>query len=138
MNGQRLYLSREKLIGGVAGGIAEYFGIDPTIVRLLFVVGLWANGITVALYIAGMIIIPERPLGDEYGYEDEASGMEGLRRAARSFTDSNNPKALGILLIGVGAVLLLRLFVSLDWSIILPVLLVLAGIALLVRAWRQG
>ncbi len=135
MNERKLYLSQEKVIAGVAGGLAEYFGIDPTIVRLVFVLGLWANGITVALYIAGMLLIPERPaVASDYS---SGEGLGDLHKAARAFTEAGNPKTLGILLIGIGAILLLKLFVSLDWNIILPILLVLAGIALLIRDWRR-
>ena len=39
MNGKRLYKSRDnRMISGVCAGIAEYFGIDPTLVRLAWVV----------------------------------------------------------------------------------------------------
>ncbi|MGI6148456.1 MAG: PspC domain-containing protein [Firmicutes bacterium] len=136
MNERRLYLSRDKLIGGVAGGLAEYFGLDPTIVRLLFVLGLWVHGVTIALYIAGMIIIPERPDGAPEYTAEGRTGFDNLRRAAQGLTEGNNLTGLGILLIGLGVILLLRLFVAVDWSIVLPVLLVLAGAALLFRGWR--
>ena len=37
MNGKKLYKSRNKKICGVCGGIADYFNVDPTIIRLLWV-----------------------------------------------------------------------------------------------------
>lgn len=135
MNDRRLYLSRDKLIGGVAGGIAEYFGIDPTIVRLLFVLGVWLNGITILLYFVGMFVIPERPHDHTVYPGEEHSGIDNMRRTVRSLTEGNNSKNLGFLLIGVGVVLLLRLVIPLDWSIILPILLILVGGALLVRGF---
>jgi len=59
---KRLYRSRkERMIGGVCGGLAHYFGIDPTLVRLLFVLGLFAVGGTFWAYIIMMIVIPEEP-----------------------------------------------------------------------------
>ena len=83
-----------------------------------------------------MIIFLSGPC-DEYGYEDEASGMEGFRRAA-ALHRFKQPQSPGHPPLSEGAVLLLRLFVSLDWSIILPVLLVLAGIALGVWAGAKA
>lgn len=59
---RRLYRSgREKILGGVCGGIGEYLGVDPVIVRLLWVVFslLWGAGII--LYIIAWIIMPRNP-----------------------------------------------------------------------------
>lgn len=57
---KRLYRSfTNRMIGGVCGGIAEYFGIDPTIVRILFVVALFAGGSGFLAYIIAWIVIPE-------------------------------------------------------------------------------
>ncbi|HPX16403.1 MAG TPA: PspC domain-containing protein, partial [Petrotogaceae bacterium] len=59
---KRLYKSRtEKVIDGVCGGIAEYFGIDPTLVRLLWIASIFAGGAGIILYIIAMIIIPTEP-----------------------------------------------------------------------------
>jgi phage shock protein C len=53
------------MIGGVCGGIAEYFGIDPTIVRLLAVViTVIGNAAAVVAYIVMWVIVPEEPVGD--------------------------------------------------------------------------
>ncbi|HHV43315.1 MAG TPA: PspC domain-containing protein [Firmicutes bacterium] len=62
---KRLYRSRtERKLGGVAGGLAQYFSIDPSLVRLLWViVGLWA-GFGLLAYIIAWIIIPEEPEWD--------------------------------------------------------------------------
>ena len=62
---KRLYRSRtERQLGGVAGGLAQYFSIDPSLVRLLWViVGLWA-GFGLLAYIIAWIIIPEEPEWD--------------------------------------------------------------------------
>ncbi len=59
---KRLYRSRkDRMIGGVCGGLASYIGIDPTLVRLLFVLGLFAMGGTFLAYIIMMVVIPEEP-----------------------------------------------------------------------------
>ena len=62
-NTKKLYRSRmDRKIGGVCGGLGEYFGIDPTLVRLLFVLGLLMVGGTLLAYIILLVVIPEEPL----------------------------------------------------------------------------
>ena len=66
MTNKRLYKSRNKILCGVCGGIADYFGIDPTIVRLILLVLVIAGfGTGVVIYIVGAVIMPERSLDDE-------------------------------------------------------------------------
>ncbi len=62
MEPKRLYKSRgQRMLCGVCGGIAEYFNIDPTLVRLgVVVVSLAASGILA--YIIAALIIPEPPV----------------------------------------------------------------------------
>ena len=62
----RLFRSRtNRMIGGVAGGLADYFNIDPTIVRLALVVALiFGHVITFVVYVAAWLIVPEQPLFD--------------------------------------------------------------------------
>ncbi|MFA4982897.1 MAG: PspC domain-containing protein [Candidatus Micrarchaeia archaeon] len=57
---KKLYRSNsEKLLGGVCGGMAEYFGVDPIIIRLIFVaLGLMGPGIL--LYIIAWIFVPKK------------------------------------------------------------------------------
>ena len=59
MNGKKLYRSDEnKMIAGVCGGIAEYFGVDPTLIRLAWVVFSLLGGSGLLAYILAAIIIP--------------------------------------------------------------------------------
>ena len=59
---KRLYKSnKNKMIDGVCAGIAEYFNIDPTLVRLGAVVLTWAGGSGVLAYIICAIIVPRDP-----------------------------------------------------------------------------
>jgi len=50
-------------ICGVCGGIGEYFGIDPTLVRLGFAAVCVLGGSGVLAYIVAAIVIPEKPVG---------------------------------------------------------------------------
>jgi len=66
---KRIYRSRKnRIIAGVCGGIAEYLNIDPTIIRLLWVLFSLLHGVGIILYIVAAIIIPEEPReGEESG-----------------------------------------------------------------------
>jgi phage shock protein PspC (stress-responsive transcriptional regulator) len=63
---KQLYRSREnRMIGGVCAGLGEFFGIDPTIVRLFFVFGaifFGFPGALVLIYIVMLFVVPEAPL----------------------------------------------------------------------------
>jgi len=62
---KRLYRSRrERMIAGVCGGLAEYFSIDPTLVRLFFVFTALLGGPGLIAYIVMMIVVPEEPLAE--------------------------------------------------------------------------
>lgn len=60
---KKLYKSNQnKMIDGVCGGIAEYFGIDPTVVRLIWVLFSLMGGCGILAYIIAAIIIPRNPV----------------------------------------------------------------------------
>jgi phage shock protein C len=59
--GKALALSRDnRVIAGVCGGIAEYFGIDPTFVRVLAVILAFAGGFGLVPYLLCWLIMPRR------------------------------------------------------------------------------
>ncbi len=59
---KRLYRSgKEKIIAGVCGGIAEYLGIDPTIVRLVWILFSLVGGAGILFYLIAWLVIPRNP-----------------------------------------------------------------------------
>ncbi|GAB1422276.1 PspC domain-containing protein [Anaerolineales bacterium] len=61
-NVKKLYRSRtEKQVAGVCGGLAAYFNIDVTLIRILFVIATLAGGPGILLYILLAIVIPTEP-----------------------------------------------------------------------------
>jgi phage shock protein C len=69
----RLYRSRsQKMIAGVAGGLGEYFDVDPVLIRLLFVVTAFISGAGILAYIVLWIVIPVEG--------DETPRLDALRR----------------------------------------------------------
>ena len=58
---KKLYRSTtDKMLGGIAGGLAEYFDIDPTLIRLVWVLFFLVGGSGVLAYIIAWIIMPEK------------------------------------------------------------------------------
>jgi phage shock protein C len=59
---RKLYRSRSnRQVAGVCGGLAQYFGIDATLIRVLFVVLAVLGGSGIVLYLALWIIVPSEP-----------------------------------------------------------------------------
>lgn len=61
---KKLYRSRkQRMIAGVCGGLGEYFGVDPTVMRVLFVVAtVLGFGSAILVYLILLIVVPEEPL----------------------------------------------------------------------------
>src|SRR4051812_10699227 len=76
---RRLYRSRdERLLGGVCGGLAEYFGIDPVIVRIIAVALVFAGGAGFLAYIAAWLLVPDAGAdGSERGSAGRAATSVG-------------------------------------------------------------
>ncbi len=124
---KRLYKSRtDRMIDGVCGGIAEYFGLDATLVRIAWVLLTLFGGSGIILYILAMIIMP-------------AAQSPGVSAAPGAIRSINNQKFWGVLLVVVGGMWLLsNLGLSLwhhwwdfSWDVVLAVVLILAGVAFL-------
>lgn len=118
---KKLYRSNtNKTISGVCGGIAEYFNIDPTLVRIGTIILMLATAIFPLLlgYIICIIIIPERP------YELEEGEYEPT-----NFNSENAKKFIGIGFIVLGCFLLLDRFVWwIDKGAFWGVLVIILGV----------
>ena len=146
MSNKRLYRSKtDRMIGGVCGGLGAYLGVDPVIFRILFVVLLFGADFGFLLYLLLWIVIPEE--GKEYSQGGEGFGerVQGMGDDVQEAFSKPHPQAgliIGGSLIIVGGVLLLKnlnipwLF-WMDFDLLWPVLLIIVGIALLVRRGRE-
>ncbi|HYV94100.1 MAG TPA: PspC domain-containing protein [Chitinophagales bacterium] len=59
---KRLYKGRDKKLFGVCSGLGEYFDIDPTLIRVLFVFAFLAVGSGLLLYVILAIVMPDAPV----------------------------------------------------------------------------
>ncbi|MBE0650204.1 MAG: PspC domain-containing protein [Bacteroidales bacterium] len=90
-NSKKLYRSRrDKVIGGVAGGLANYFEIDVVIVRLLFVLVFFLGGGGLLAYIIMWIVIPAEPYFTPYT-EATPGPQQNPGDAQQSNTEGSNP-----------------------------------------------
>jgi phage shock protein C len=91
---KRLYRSRsERVIGGVCGGLGDYFAVDPTLVRIAAVLLALANGVGVVAYIILWIIVPEE--GEQPMNEDLKSEGAPVSGAVPS-TQTEPPVAYAV------------------------------------------
>ena len=59
---RKLHRSRtDRKLAGICGGLAQYFNVDPTLVRVLFVLLAVLGGSGLVLYVAMWIIVPKEP-----------------------------------------------------------------------------
>lgn len=56
---RKLYKSRNRMLCGVCGGIGEYLNLDPTVIRLLWIIFSFVGGCGILAYIIAAIVIPE-------------------------------------------------------------------------------
>ena len=59
---KKLTCSDNKMVGGVCAGIGEYLGIDPTIVRIIYVLMIFFAGFGIILYLILWLIMPAKPI----------------------------------------------------------------------------
>ncbi|MFO7526001.1 MAG: PspC domain-containing protein [Ignavibacteriaceae bacterium] len=151
---KKLYRSNtDKMIGGVSGGIAEYFEIDPTIVRILFVLAVFFGGGGLIAYIILWIIVPEKPYVfpgtqqtqsefNQHHHESETKGenSEPIKdqfdyAAFQQKQKSNTGSVAGIVLVVIGALFLLNNFIPrFNFGDYWPFILIAIGIGLLLNA----
>jgi phage shock protein C len=162
----RLYRSRgDRMLFGVAGGMARYLDIDPSIVRIIWALLVLAGGAGLLLYIVAAIVIPEEPAG--WAPDDAARGSAtgaGPAAAGAAGSGTGAPGAgsaasgpawgyragvdrrdrgggaviLGLALVALGAWFLLQRFLpQIDASVVWPVVLVLLGGGLVIGALRR-
>jgi phage shock protein C len=137
----RLYRSPDdRMLAGVAGGVAEMFDVDPSIIRIVWaVLILLTGGLALLVYIVMAIVVPERPVGVEVrqaaGPPTGASqGPAPSRRNDRS-DGARGGLVAGLILIVIGGFFLAReLIPSIDLGFWWPTVAIGLGVVLVVVA----
>jgi phage shock protein C len=150
--------AKDRVIDGVCGGIAEYFGIDPVIIRLIFVVLVFIHGIGILLYIILAIIMPKAEKVDqlpkdtiqenvqEMGERLKEAGEKVGSTLSQESKRGTYVKWLGMLLILLGVYFLLNNFNMLRWfnnlfwwfnmDVFWPLVLIFIGLWLIITRLR--
>lgn len=144
---KRLYKSRKnKVIAGVCGGIAEYFNVDPVLIRLIAVLFFFTGGASLIAYIVGMIIIPKEP--SELIMEGEKSSAQNETPPVQTESFGHvGSLIIGVLMIVFGMHFLLRRipffhpyywwFWDMGWHFFWPSILIVIGLLIIFRAVRN-
>ena len=158
----RLYRSRtDRMLFGVAGGMADWLDLDPSLVRLVWALLVLAGGIGFLLYIVAAIVIPEEPVGGVAGASSGARGgadagataaagstsdasaddryaRREARRAARAQRSGNGAVVFGLVLIVLGGWFFVNRYLNIDSALVLPGVLIVLGGALVVGALSRS
>ncbi len=152
---KRLYRSaKSKVFGGVAGGIAEYFDIDPIIIRLLFVIIAFAGGGGAIVYLILWIALPLEPItpfninmgsGEPFSTDNpaEPSSADYTTEASNPFNipvkpENRNGLIGGIVLISLGLIFLANRFIpNINFHDIWPLVLVILGGVLIATSFAE-
>jgi phage shock protein C len=139
-----------RIIAGVAGGIGEYFDVDPILVRLVFVLLTIFGGSGVLLYIIAWIVIPDAdaPADVKERVEEIAKTVEDkAKQIADEFKDSpvakknnrdDSPRVVGgLILVAIGALFLLQNIIGIDAGRILwPIIIIAIGLGLILKSGK--
>ena len=141
MSKKTLYRAGEnRIIGGVCAGVAEYFGIDPGIMRLIWVLSIFAAGAGVWAYLVAWAVIPENP-------EDKRSDLDmaekgTITKKEKHFVVENfrlygRSPLLGLILLILGVIFLANnFFPELRLDKYWPLIFIGLGIVLIFSSYN--
>lgn len=147
----RLYRSKtDVILGGVCSGLGKYLHIDPTLVRLFFIIITLAGGVGVLAYIILWVVVPEETVAQTGS--PEVLTNEALKNRAGEMRDEfvdavRKPNPNAIKLIGIGLVLyggfLILKQLHLPWlnwissGVVWAIVLIAAGVLMVLRVARK-
>lgn len=137
---KRLYRSKNNaMIAGVAAGLAEYFMLDVSVIRLIFVLAAIFGGFGIPLYIILWVILPSDEIGVIGSHDtirentsEIKSKAEDLTKGIRiNSTDTKSRNVLGYILVIAGGLFILQNLGIFRSDLFWPLVLVVAGLLML-------
>ncbi len=121
--------TKHKVIGGVCAGLANYFDMDASLLRLLLAFMILFAGTGFWLYIILWIVMPA---GN--GFQPTAETIDAVMNDASPNPQINKGSlVVGLILIGLGALGLIHRFVpAFNWQMVWPIILIVLGLVLLI------
>jgi phage shock protein C len=144
MNNKKLVRSQSnKMIAGVCGGLGEYLSVDPTVIRVIFILLTLTGGAGIIMYLILIFIMPAEttaPVHTETAQSNSSTQQTHTNSVAPH--GSERSMLFGLLLIVVGLLFFLReLFpriFDIDSSQIWAIVIILIGLYLLLRNAKQS
>lgn len=124
----------DKMVAGVCGGLAAYLDIDPTLVRLAFVLLLFASGIGFPIYLILWIVMPRQTTA---GASDAVVMQDNIKElkqtVAGGATKLSRPATVGVIMVLLGLFFLINQLGWASWlgGVFWPLLIIGSGVALL-------
>ena len=153
---RKLYRSPDdRVLAGVAGGMAETYDMDPSLVRVVWaLLILFTGGVFLILYVIMALVVPLRGPEEQVGPVDDAGATEttelgyspaasqpvrtyARRRTRGSSGDNTGALILGTILIILGGLFLLRQFIAIDIGRLWPLAVIALGALLIVSAFGR-
>ncbi len=148
---KRLYRSTtDTIIAGVCGGLGKYLGIDPTFIRIFFVLGVW-SGLSLLIYPMLWIILPREDQPEATTEETIQAGAAEIAEQAESFrgrirTRSRHPEVAGmvfgglLILAGISALSnTMHLYLNfVNFDLVGPLVLIAIGFVLIQRRTKTA
>ena len=139
---KKLYRSEtNRVIAGVAGGLGEYFGIDPILIRLILVLTTIFGGSGILIYLVLWILIPNKSDVNKNHEDTIKQNAEELKMKAKAFAQDFKDKRkeghssswLGYLIIIIGVLFLLDNLGFLRFHLFWPIILIAFGLFILFK-----
>jgi phage shock protein C len=157
---KRLYRSRkDRMLFGVCGGLAEYFNIDPVIIRVIFIITIFFGGLGILAYVILAIVVPLESSQSTEPRQTIRENVEEMRQTAenvgkdihstfsstekktetpvvREHHHSNAPLIIGLIILIVGVLALIGSVSSFYlswrfWAIFWPIVLIIIGVLII-------
>ena len=128
-NTKKLYRdTQHKVIGGVCSGLANYFGIEVTLVRVLFAIALLAFSTGFWIYVILWIVMPAAKASETQAFAEVVEGQDG-----KEAMTNKSALTTGLVFIFAGLCFLLgNLIPQFTWKTFWPILLIAVGVVLIV------
>lgn len=149
MNDRKIFRSIDDyMIAGVCGGLADYFKIDSSLVRIIFVLLILSGGSGILIYFILWLVVPkeegtEKEINREEKIKEFAEDVKGkvksMAKEIKIDTKVKKPRKniniLGIILVMVGIVAVWNQIspITIQWNLFWPGLLILVGILVLFK-----
>ena len=149
---QKLYRSEtDRIVAGLCGGLGEFFDIDSTIIRIIFIILTIWGGVGLILYIIGVLVVPRNPQEEFSGritgrknHQEFSQKIEEVASEVRENIMQRNRSGLkgeqflGIIILVAGGILLVQeIFPKYGFHLFWPVLLILFGLLILFSGGRR-